>query len=416
MPPDNAVPEIHDKTPKLPNLIQEHRAWVVIAVVLIVMAIILFSGGTQKPVRKTPVPVATDKPTPPEQARQYVQDLQKATTELAEQKSRTEKMKADAEKMVAAQTNSVPQTMPGTSVQQVATPIAAVPEPKHESNIALSFRSGSQPAPPVAPVAGESADLRALIEQEKEALAKNLATTQAIRERALFQQQPSLGPPRGAPSADQPAGTQNQTPAVPNLNAAVGKDYRLFEGTLIETVLTNRLNGSFTGPVEVMVTSPVYSHDRQHVLIPQGSKVIGEAQKVGTQGQQRLAVVFHRLIMPDGYSESMDQFTGLNQLGETGLKDKTDNHIMQIFGTSVALGLIQGFSQFGTGSALSGNGVDQYRQGVASSIGQSSSQVLSSKLNILPTITIREGNRVRIFIRQDIDLPAYMNHRIPGDI
>jgi len=66
--------------------------------------------------------------------------------------------------------------------------------------------------------------------------------------------------------------------------------------------------------------------------------VLGEAKKVEAFGQQRLAVFFHRLIMPDGYSVSLDQFKGLNQIGETALRDKVNNHYLQIFGASLAVG------------------------------------------------------------------------------
>ena len=103
------------------------------------------------------------------------------------------------------------------------------------------------------------------------------------------------------------------------------------------------LDGSAAAPVNCLVTSPVYSHDRQRILIPEGSKVLGEAQKLANLGQKRVAVAFHRLIMPDGFSISLDQFKGLNQIGETALQDKVNNHYMRIFGLSVALGLISGF-------------------------------------------------------------------------
>jgi hypothetical protein len=71
-----------------------------------------------------------------------------------------------------------------------------------------------------------------------------------------------------------------------------------------------------------MVTNPVYSHDGQHVLIPEGTFLLGDVHKVSGTGQQRLAVTFHRMIMPDGYSVDLDQFHGLNQIGETGLSDQ----------------------------------------------------------------------------------------------
>src|SRR5262249_27186474 len=126
--------------------------------------------------------------------------------------------------------------------------------------------------------------------------------------------------------------------ATINVNAANGQPYVLFEGTLIDTTLVNRLDGDFSGPVKVMVTNPVFSHDAQHVLIPEGTFALGEAKRVQGFAQRRLAVVFHRLLMPDGYSVDLDQFRGLNQIGETGLKDQVNNHYMQIFGASIALG------------------------------------------------------------------------------
>ena len=122
----------------------------------------------------------------------------------------------------------------------------------------------------------------------------------------------------------------------------------LFEGTILETVLINRLDGSFAGPVECLLSTDVYSNDRQHLLIPAGSKLLGETKKVDTFGQSRLAVVFHRLIMPDGYSVSLDQFKGLNQIGDTGLRDQVNNHYARIFGVSLAIGALGAIGEAGT--------------------------------------------------------------------
>jgi type IV secretion system protein VirB10 len=85
-----------------------------------------------------------------------------------------------------------------------------------------------------------------------------------------------------------------------SVNAAAGNSYILFEGTVLETVLINRLDGQFSGPVECLLANDVYSHDRQHLLIPAGTKILGETKKVDSFGQTRLAVAFHRLIMPEG--------------------------------------------------------------------------------------------------------------------
>ena len=81
--------------------------------------------------------------------------------------------------------------------------------------------------------------------------------------------------------------------------------------------------------------------------------MLGEAKKVEAFGQQRLAVFFHRLIMPDGFSVNLDQFKGLNQIGETALRDKVNNHYLQIFGASLAVGILGGIAEAGTGNASS---------------------------------------------------------------
>jgi type IV secretion system protein VirB10 len=146
---------------------------------------------------------------------------------------------------------------------------------------------------------------------------------------------------------------------------------------------------------------------------------MGETKRVDAFGQRRLAVSFHRLIMPDGYSLDLDHFQGLNQIGETGLKDKVNNHYLQIFGASIAIGAIGGLAQLGTQANSAGvpeSSTDAYRQGVASSLSQSSLHVLDRFLNILPTVTIREGHRVKVYLTEDLLVPDYTQHVMPSNI
>jgi len=199
-------------------------------------------------------------------------------------------------------------------------------------------------------------------------------------------------------------------------HSSTGKRYVLFEGSILETLLINRLNGTFSGPLNCLVTNDIYSHDGQHVLIPAGSKVLGEAKKVEAFGQQRLAVYFHRLIMPDGFSVTLDEFKGLNQIGETSLRDKVNNHYFQIFGASLAIGVLGGIAQAGTGNVYTNSTFDQARAGFGSSLANSSMQILDKFLNVLPTVTIREGNRVKVYLAGDLLLPDYNQHTMQPDI
>lgn len=219
--------------------------------------------------------------------------------------------------------------------------------------------------------------------------------------------------PRPAQTSPATGGHRNEV----NIDAAGGQPYVIYEGLTMDTTLMNRLDGDAPGPVKVLVSSPLYSHDRQHVLIPDGTVVLGEARKIGTSGfgqQRRMAVVFHRMIMPDGYSVDLDQFHGLDQIGEEGLKDKVNNHYFEIFGTSIALGVIAGAGQIAAGGGtITTSGSQAFTTGAASSVSQSATTVLDRFIQIPPTITIREGHRVKVYFTQDMLLPAYENHTIP---
>lgn len=232
----------------------------------------------------------------------------------------------------------------------------------------------------------------------------------------------SLIPPQAAgdpPAASSPPASRAQEQRRPevNIDSATGQPYVIYEGTTLDTVLMNRLDGDAPGPVKVLVSNPVYSHDRQHVLVPAGTVVLGEAKAIGSPEighQRRMAVVFHRMIMPDGYSVDLDQFQGLDQAGAEGVEGKVNNHYLQIFGTSIALGVIAGAGEIEEGGGvISTSGSQAFATGASASISQSASEVLERFINIPPTITVREGHRIKIYFTQDMLLPAYENHSIP---
>jgi type IV secretion system protein VirB10 len=205
-----------------------------------------------------------------------------------------------------------------------------------------------------------------------------------------------------------------QRPAAPASRDR--KEYVLFEGAVLETLLINRLDGTFAGFVSCLLSTNVYSQDRQHLLIPAGSKILGEASKVDSFGQTRLAVAFHRLIMPDGYALNLDQFKGLDQQGATALSDKVNNHYVKIFGASLAIGVLGGVAQLGTGSVLNSDSSDRIREGFGVGMANAGEHILDRFLNILPTVTIREGTRIKIFLSNDLLLPDYNTHNMPSDL
>jgi type IV secretion system protein VirB10 len=203
---------------------------------------------------------------------------------------------------------------------------------------------------------------------------------------------------------------QRRTPDYTPPISAAGPLHRVLEGTIIDTVLTNRLDGATAAPVNCLVTNALYSHTGRQVVIPAGARILGETKPVQAFGESRLAVSFHRLLMPDGRSYRLDQFMGLNQIGDAGLRDKVNHHFLSTFGAAAAVGLISGLSQYlgsaGLGSG-DGNRTIVIAGGVGDATAQAAMQVMNRFLNRLPTITIREGHRVKVYITSDIELPAY---------
>jgi type IV secretion system protein VirB10 len=225
-----------------------------------------------------------------------------------------------------------------------------------------------------------------------------------------FTRRTASAPAPPASAARQTAYPQSPETVTPPAPAhATGDTKRLLEGTVIEAVLTNRLDGSFSGPLNALVTSPVYAADRQSVVIPGGARVLGTAAPVQAFGESRLAVRFHRLVLPSGVTYSLDQFTGLNERGDAGLKDLVDRHYLQLFGASIAIGTLSGLAQYSTRSGASGTYAfsDAFGQGLGGSLASSGGRILDRFLNVLPTVTIREGHRIKIYLTGDLDLPPY---------
>ena len=230
------------------------------------------------------------------------------------------------------------------------------------------------------------------------------------------QGQPTPAPATAAlPSTPAAASTTGRrTPASTDPISASAPLQRLLEGTVIDTVLTNRLDGDTASPVNCLVTNPIYSHSGQQVLIPAGSRVLGETKPVRSVGESRLAVAFHRLVFPDGRTVSLDQFAGLNQVGDVALHDQVNQHYWATFGAAAAIGLISGLGQyigtvgFGQGS---GDRTVVIAGGFGNATAEATAQVMNRFLNRLPTITIREGHRVKVYLTSDLELPAYEGAR-----
>lgn len=453
---------IKDKAPKPSGLLPKNlQAFIVVGLALVMVAIMALTGH-KRPVAPTPqtnltmpnlLPLNTEKVS---EFQKHIEDAQRLSAPQAEAALLQKQKQLAAEGAGPAQPlptnpNGIPVASselnpagaypPGAYASALPQPTETGPasdpikDDQHKrhyqslfaDNVALTYRKDAS-IPRSSDLPSQAAADPALTQDQ---LASQALAELARQSHLLAQaQQTGVAPAayqRTAAQADNSPQTSVSTartgdakslPATPDSESS--KKYILFEGTILETVLINRLDGSFSGPVECLVANDIYSHDRQHLLIPAGSKVLGEATKVDTLGQSRLAVTFHRLIMPDGYSVSLDRFrlpvAGLDQQGATALKDKVNNHYAKIFGASLALGVLGAVSEANTGTLLNATETDRIREGFGTGLGNAGEQVLDRFLNILPTVTIREGARVKIYLSGDLLVPDYHDHTLPPGI
>ena len=213
------------------------------------------------------------------------------------------------------------------------------------------------------------------------------------------------------------SGSQGKTPAKAepmapyDFDGYQGKLYRVFEGTVLEGVVTNHIDGGLTGPILIMLTTDYYSHDHQQLLMPQGTRLIGTVQSVGNAQQRKMFVTFHRAVCPDGFSLELDKYVGLDPLGTTGLATNVDHGYLQAFAAAAAVGGLGGLAQIGnSGSVLSSS--TQIRNGISEQSANEGEQILNHFLNRLPVITLKEGSRARVYIGTDILIPSYAQHRV----
>ena len=423
-----AEPTLHRNLQLPKGVLQKNlKTFVYLGAALLVIVAALFSSSG----KKTPGQQASVKGLPPQPALQDNTDsnVQELKNQLQAERQKEQQASLAAAAMGdSALASATPQQRAAaaaygpTGVAVPCIPGQLCPQAQ-QGNMQMQLTPAQQQAQLIAAKERERAD--------NSRFASNLVYSRSA-DPSQQQQQGQMVPAQYAPSERQtnsslvsppPEGKQDDTPGgykrplEANIDSGVGQPYLVYEGSVLDAVLMNRLDGDAVGPVKVLVSNPLYSHDHQHVIIPEGTVVLGEAKKIGAAGfgqQRRMAVVFHRLIMPDGYSVDLDQFQGLDQIGQEGLKDKVNNHYLQIFGASIALGVIAGAGEITQGGGtITTSGSQAFTNGAAGSVSQSATTILDRFIQIPPTITIREGHRVKVYFTQDLLLPAYSNHTIP---
>ncbi|MDX8500697.1 type IV secretion system protein VirB10 [Mesorhizobium sp. VK4C] len=186
------------------------------------------------------------------------------------------------------------------------------------------------------------------------------------------------------------------------------------EGTLIAGILETAIVSDLPGQIRAIVSRDVYSFDGRRVLIPTGTRLIGEYQSEATQGQTRIFVVWTRMLRDDGVSIRLDSI-GADSLGRSGLTGHVDKKFRERFGAAILLSIIGGGASYltgygsdraGGGNENSGRAEETARETIAQTFSDMANQALGDSLKIPPTISVAQGERIFVFVRQDLDFSA----------
>jgi type IV secretion system protein VirB10 len=185
--------------------------------------------------------------------------------------------------------------------------------------------------------------------------------------------------------------------------------YVVQAGSVIPVALLTGIRSDLPGQVTGQVTENVYdSPTGRHLLIPQGSKLIGVYDSQVSFGQSRLLLVWTRLIFPNSRSIVLERQAGADPEGYAGLEDQVDYHWDRLFMAAALSTLLGVGSELGAGDTDS-DIVRALQRGSSDSLNQAGQQVVRRNLNVQPTLTIRPGFAVRVIVNRDLVLAPYQN-------
>ncbi|WP_246094107.1 MULTISPECIES: type IV secretion system protein VirB10 [Mesorhizobium] len=212
-------------------------------------------------------------------------------------------------------------------------------------------------------------------------------------------------------------------------------DALVAQGTMIKGVLETAIQSDLAGMVRAIVSEDVWSFDGRRVLIPGGSRLIGEYRSGLATGQTRVFIVWTRLLRSDGMSVQLGS-TGTDELGRSGMPGEVDNHYFERFGSAILLSVVGGATQFiaNLGNDQNGSNTNQtytdpqtgqtvtaqtqpnqYMQSarqigaqqISQSLNRIAEEALRNSINIAPTIHVDQGSRIMVFVRRDLDFSEF---------
>ena len=187
--------------------------------------------------------------------------------------------------------------------------------------------------------------------------------------------------------------------------------YELRVGTVLPAVLLGGINSDLPGLVQAQVVQDVRdTRSGEHVLIPQGSRLIGAYDSQVSFGQRRVLVVWHRVMFPDASTLELGAMPGVDEAGFAGVRDQVRTHFLRIFGSATLLSFLGAGAQLAEPQdndpgALSAREI--LIAELAREWNQLGQEMIRRGMNVQPTLIIRPGYRFNVLVNKDLILAPY---------
>ena len=188
---------------------------------------------------------------------------------------------------------------------------------------------------------------------------------------------------------------------------APASPFVLQAGAVIPAALITGIRSDLPGQITAQVTENIYDSPTGRILlVPQGTRIIGQYDNAVQFGQRRVLLVWNRLIFPNGRSIVLERQPGADSQGYAGLEDGVDYHWWEL-AKAAGLSTILAIGAESGSSSEDSDIVRALRRGASDSISQTGQQIVQRQLNIAPTLTIRPGFPVRVIVTRDLVLEPY---------
>jgi len=184
--------------------------------------------------------------------------------------------------------------------------------------------------------------------------------------------------------------------------------YELRAGFVVPATLISGINSDLPGQIMAQVAQNVYDTPTgKHLLIPQGSRLVGSYSSDVAYGQQRVLVAWQRIVFPDGKAMDIGMMPGADGAGYSGFNDQVNNHYLRVFGSAflmsgvvASVSLSQDKNSSSTGNQQRAS--DALSEALGQVLGNTIAQIISKNLNIAPTLEIRPGYRFNVIVTKDM--------------